>query len=322
MEIKKKSKKVGVLIGGPSTEREISFKSGKAVFEALKGAEVEVVAIDIVTDDRKHNIELLKQHELDIVFIALHGKFGEDGGIQDILEEMGLPYTGSGIKASALAMDKIASRRIFEQKGISVPRYRVINKPEWRRGQRLAAVFNFPVVVKPASNGSRIGLSIIGNEKDFDQALRLAFSFDDRIIIEEYLQGREMTVGIFDDAALPVIEIIPKHQFFDYEAKYQSGLTDYKVPAQIDEPTCRKIQNAGLAAHRALGCAGFSRIDIILKDDIPFVLEVNTIPGFTSTSLLPKAAKLAGIEFTDLCLRLLKLAYEKTETKYTHSSAG
>jgi D-alanine-D-alanine ligase len=178
------------------------------------------------------------------------------------------------------------------------------------------------VVVKPASNGSSIGLSIIGNEKDFDQALRLAFSFDDRIIIEEYLQGREMTVGIFDDAALPVIEIIPKHQFFDYEAKYQSGLTDYKVPAQIDEPTCRKIQNAGLAAHRALGCAGFSRIDIILKDDIPFVLEVNTIPGFTSTSLLPKAAKLAGIEFTDLCLRLLKLAYEKTETKYTHSSAG
>jgi len=319
MEVNRRIGKVGVLMGGPSSEREVSFKSGKAVFEALRGADIDAVAIDIVTVDRGQNIKLLKRHDLDVVFIALHGEFGEDGGIQEILEGLSLPYTGSGVKASGLAMDKIASRKIFEEKGIRVPRYRVMHKAEWIGGLGAPADFKTPMVIKPASNGSSIGLSMIGSAKGFDQAMRLAFSFDERVLIEEYLQGREMTVGILDDAALPVIEIISKHQLFDYEAKYHVGLTDYIVPAQIDAVLSRKIQDAALAAHRALGCTGYSRADLILKDNIPFVLEVNTIPGFTATSLLPKAAKEAGIEFAELCLKLLNLAYEKTETKYTRA---
>ncbi|MCX5710383.1 MAG: ATP-grasp domain-containing protein [Candidatus Omnitrophica bacterium] len=162
-----------------------------------------------------------------------------------------------------------------------------------------------------AGYGSSIGLTIIDKEADLDNAMRLAFSFDDHALIEEYLPGREMTVGILGDAALPVVEIIPKHKYFDYEAKYGAGLTDYVVPAKIDASLSRRIQDAGLSAHRLLGCWGCSRVDIILKDDTPFVLEVNTIPGFTSTSLLPKAASVAGLEFADLCLKLLKLANEK-----------
>jgi D-alanine--D-alanine ligase len=315
MEIKNRKKKVGILMGGPSSEREISFKSGKAVFEALRAADLEAIAIDIVTEDHRQNIELLKRHDPDVIFIALHGKFGEDGGIQEILEEMGLPYTGSGVKASALAMDKIASRKIFQSRGIPVPRYLEISRCDWKPGYRVPANFKFPLVVKPSSNGSSIGLSVIPDASGLDQALRLAFSFDGRVLIEEYLQGREMTVGILDDTALPVVEIIPGHKFFDYEAKYQSGLTEYIVPANIDALSCRIIQDAGLSAHRALDCFAYSRADIIFKDNTPYVLEVNTIPGFTVTSLLPKAAKVAGIEFKDLCLKLLDLAYEKTETK-------
>jgi len=311
MEIDIKGKRIGVLMGGPSSEREVSLKSGKAVFEALKGAGVDVVAVDIVTDSRSENIELLKRHSFDAVFLALHGRFGEDGGIQSILEEIGLSYTGSGAEASALAMDKIASRKIFQKHGLKVARNVVARKGEWGGLNLAVRALGLPLVIKPANNGSSIGLTIIYKEADLDNAMRLAFSFDEHALIEEYLPGREMTVGILGDAALPVIEIIPKHKYFDYEAKYGEGLTDYIVPAKIDAALSRKIQDAGLSSHRLLGCSGCSRVDIILKDATPFVLEVNTIPGFTSTSLLPKAAKVAGLEFAELCLKLLKFAHEK-----------
>jgi len=310
--------KIGVLVGGPSSEREISLKSGKAVFTALKDAGLDVSAIDIITDGVEENIRLIKSHNIDCAFIALHGHFGEDGAIQGILEQMRLPYTGSGVLASKLAMDKVSSRDIFLREHLNVPRCRVLEKSHKDKLTDIVIELGLPLVIKPASNGSSIGLSKIDKAEGLPQAVSLAFSFDQKILIEEYIKGREITVGILDDTPLPAIEIIPKHKFFDYEAKYQAGLTDYVVPAQIDEEILEEASKAALAAHRALGCFGCSRVDIILDEkNKPFILEINTIPGMTATSLLPKAAKTKGIDFTELCLRLVTLAYEKTQSKIT-----
>ena len=312
MGIKHKLGKIGILMGGPSTEREISFKSGKAVHLALGQLGLEIEVIDIETDSLKENKRLIKSRKIDCAFLALHGRFGEDGSIQKILEALKIPYTGSGVLASRLAMDKIASRRIFEVHGLKVPRYKVLNKSLRGKARKAYADFGFPLVVKPAAGGSSIGLSIIYKAKELDKAIESAFSFDERIIIEEYVKGRELTVGILEERSLPVIEIIPKKTFFDYEAKYHAGLTDYVVPAKLKESLAREVKNAALTAHKLLGCFGCSRVDIILDEgSSPYVLEVNTIPGLTSTSLLPKAAGAVGIHFDELCLKLIKLAYEK-----------
>jgi len=309
--------KIGVLMGGPSTEREISLKSGKAVYESLNQAGLEVVAIEIKTDRREENARLIKSHGIDIAFIALHGRFGEDGQIQEILDTLGIPYTGSGVAASRLGMDKIASRKIFEASGLAVPRYKVEDRLSYNANWKPQHNgFTLPLVVKPASHGSSIGLSIVDREENLDKSVDLAFSFDERIIIEEYIRGREVTVGILDEKALPVIEIIPKKRFFDYEAKYQTGMTEYVVPAELKEEIAQNIQKAALSAHKLLGCYGCSRVDMILShEDIPFVLEVNSIPGLTLTSLLPKAAKAVGIDYLHLCIKLIQLAYEKTQPK-------
>ncbi len=309
--------KVGILMGGPSTEREISLESGKAVYESLTQAGLKVATIDIKTDEKQESIRLIKSYEIDVAFIALHGRFGEDGQIQEILDTMGIPYTGSGARASRLAMDKIASRKIFEASGLTVPRYKAEDNLSYNANWMARHNdFALPLVVKPATHGSSIGLSIVEKEEYLGKSVDLAFSFDERIIIEEYVTGREVTVGILDEKALPVIEIIPKKRFFDYEAKYQAGLTDYVVPAGLEDETAKKIQEAALSAHKLLGCYGCSRVDLILsKENIPFVLEVNTIPGLTLTSLLPKAAKVVGINFPQLCIKLIKLAYDKTQDK-------
>lgn len=319
MEIKDFGK-VGVLMGGSSSEREISLKSGQAVFSALREAGVEVVGIDITTDNHRENISLLNKHNLNCAFIALHGRFGEDGVIQGILEELKLPFTASGVRSSQLAMDKIGSLKIFLQGGLSVPKSRFIEKSADEDGSafmKSASVKNqleFPLVVKPANHGSSIGLSLVEREQELPKAIKLAFKFDEHIIIQEYICGRELTVGILDEVALPVIEIIPKNKFFDFAAKYQSGLTQYIIPAVLDQGVALKVQKIALQAHKLLGCYGCSRVDIILtQDGIPYILEVNTIPGMTATSLLPKAAKIVGIDFSQLCLKLLELAYEKTK---------
>jgi D-alanine-D-alanine ligase len=270
------------------------------------------VVVVAPTFNEEENIALLEARNLGCAFLALHGHFGEDGQLQGLLEQLEIPYTGSSPLASKLAMDKVASRRLFQQQGLKVPRYQV-----WERGSVAKKIpleedFSFPLVVKPASNGSSIGLSIVDAEGTFDKAVAAAFNFDQRIIIEEYLAGREVTVGILDGRPLPVIEIVPKRRFFDYQAKYQPGLTDYLVPAPLEQQVALAIQDAAVQAHRLLGCHGCSRIDIILgKENVPFILEVNTIPGFTTTSLLPKAAAQVGISFTQLCVRLLELAYAK-----------
>jgi D-alanine-D-alanine ligase len=314
MEIKDFGR-VGVLMGGPSSEREISLKSGKAVFAALCAAGVEAVAIDIVTDDPQENVSLLKKYNLDCAFIALHGRFGEDGGIQRILETMHLPFTASGVKASKLAMDKIGSLGVFAQGGLCVPQSQFLEKSTYWKENVLSVKFGFPVVVKPANHGSSIGLSLLENEGQLPAAMELAFKFDEHIIIQEHISGRELTVGILDELALPVIEIISHNKFFDFAAKYQDNLTEYIVPAVLDSRVALEIQQAAKKAHKLLGCYGCSRVDFILTPDgRPYILEVNTIPGMTATSLLPKAAKVLGIDFSRLCLKLLELAYEKTKT--------
>ena len=304
--------RVGVLMGGPSSERDISFKSGKAVLCALKECGIEAMGIDIVTDSKEENIRLLNNYNLDCAFIALHGRFGEDGSIQEILEKMDLPYTGSGVKASRLAMDKIGALNIFKAGKLYVPRSQFLEKALYKKNRKFNNNLGFPVVVKPANHGSSIGLSIVEFEQEIPASIDLAFQFDERIVIEEYISGRELTVGVLDEKALPVIEIVPKHKFFDFEAKYQAGLTDYIIPASLSPQIAENVQQAALEAHKLLGCFGCSRTDIILsQDDIPFVLEINTIPGMTATSLLPKAARVLGIDFNHLCLKLLELAYEK-----------
>ena len=313
MEIKDFGR-VGVLMGGPSSEREISLKSGKAVLSVLKESGVDALGIDITTDNIQDNIRLINSYNLNCAFIALHGRFGEDGAIQDILEQLNLVYTGSGVKASRLAMDKIGSLSVFKAGDLYVPRSQFLESTSFNKNINFKNTLGFPLVVKPANHGSSIGLSIIELEQEIPAAIQLAFKFDQRIIIEEYISGRELTVGVLDERPLAVIEIVPKHKFFDFEAKYQVGLTDYIIPAHLSLEIAENVQQAALKAHKLLGCFGCSRTDIILNhDNLPYVLEINTIPGMTATSLLPKAAKISGIDFNHLCIKLLELAYEKAK---------
>lgn len=311
--------KVGILMGGPSTEREVSLKSGKSVYESLKQSGKDCVCIDITSDDICENVKLIKSFGIDCAFLALHGRFGEDGAIQEILDHLRIPYTGSSTLASKLAMDKIISRRILQVHGLDVPKYKVIEKINYNNNMRWLKDFAFPLVIKPASHGSSIGLSIIDSESLFPAAIEAAFVYDNTVLVEQFIEGREITVGILDNKPLPVVEIIPKSRFFDFEAKYHSGSTEYIVPARLDGNIARKAQAAALKTHMFLGCFGCSRVDIILsKDNTPFILELNSIPGLTPTSLLPKAARAVGIEFHELVLKLIKLAYEKAENKVSY----
>lgn len=300
--------RVGILMGGPSSEREVSLRSGACVLDALKSEGVDAQAIDIAGGTRDAVKKKLKDAGIDVAFIALHGRFGEDGAIQSILEEIGIPYTGSRVRASRLAIDKVSSRRIFQLQGLLVPKYDVIKKGVKHELKR----YTYPVVVKPACEGSSVGLSIVDRKERVADALSLAFKYDSIVIIEEYIKGKEVTVGILDERPLPVVQIIPKKRFYDYEAKYTSGMTEYRVPADLAEYERSRAQRAGLVAHQSLGCRSFSRVDMIIdKSGRPYVLEINTIPGLTSTSLLPKAARSRGINFPELCLKLVTSALER-----------
>jgi D-alanine-D-alanine ligase len=313
MEIKDFGR-VGVLMGGLSSEREISLKSGRAVYSALSACGVKVVAIDITTDNLQENVSLLKKHNLDCAFIALHGRFGEDGTIQSILAGLKLPFTASGVKASKLAMDKIGSLEIFAQGGLCVPESQFLKKSVYQKEKYFSTRLKFPLVVKPANHGSSIGLSIVERAEELPAAIQEAFKFDEDIIIQQFISGRELTVGILDELALPVIEIIPHSKFFDFAAKYQDSSTEYIIPAVLDKKIASEIQRAAFKAHKLLGCYGCSRVDFILSPEgQPYILELNTIPGMTATSLLPKAAKIVGIDFSQLCLKLLELAYAETK---------
>ncbi len=306
-----KNLKIGVLEGGVSSEREISFLSGKEAFLALKrqGLNVEEVVID--TDDPAKVKNILLERCIELAFIALHGEFGEDGRIQEILESIKIPYTGSGPLASRRAMDKIISKRIFIDNDIPTPNFYVL-----KRGKYSIAPFYFPKVIKPYYSGSSIGVFLVNSLKEWERGVSEAFKVSEKLIIEDYIEGRELTVGILDDEALSVVEIIPKKEYFDFVSKYSDGMAGFEAPARLDEEVYKKTMDIAERAHRSLGCRHFSRVDIRLdRNNNPFVLEVNSIPGLTSHSLLPLSARVRGISFDELILRMIELSLEKYEEK-------
>lgn len=303
-------KKIAVLKGGWSSEREVSLKSGKNIENALKKSGLKVVGLDLSPQQNFDVvIEKLKKVKPDICFIALHGSPGEDGTIQGVLELLKIPYTGSGVLSSALSLNKRFSKIIFEKFNIPTPKWFSTKSLLYY----LPKSFNFPLVVKPISQGSTIGVSIVQNQKDLKNASKLAFKYDKEIIIEEYIKGKEITVGILEDKPLPIIEIVPVGSlFYDFKAKYQKGGSKHIIPARIPKKVYSQAQKLAVAAHKVLGCECFSRVDIRVREDGKvFILEVNTIPGMTKTSLLPEAAKFVGIDFQEMLLKILNYALKK-----------
>lgn len=292
-----RSKRIGVLMGGLSAEREVSLKSGAAVVRALVAKGYQAVGIDVGRDlsDR------LATEGTEVAFIALHGRFGEDGAVQGLLELKGIPYTGSGVLSSALAMNKIYAKVVFASAGLTVAPYQVL-----RRGERLDPMFPLPVVVKPSQEGSSVGVSIVREPAQIEKALADAFAYDREILVERFIAGREIQVGILEEKALGAIEIVPKNEFYDFEAKYTDGMAEHILPAPLPAPLYEKVLRAGEAAHACLGCAGYSRVDfLVTADGECYLLEVNTLPGMTDLSLLPEIAKGAGIDFPELVERIL-----------------
>ncbi len=308
-----KNKKIAVLCGGRSGEREVSLRSGKRVFESLKKQKFNVVMLDLEDD----LITRLKKNKIDIVYIALHGRPGEDGTVQGMLEVANIPYTGSKVLASALAMNKLAATKIFEASGIATPRSFEIDSGSdvSQAAERIKRVFPFPLVIKPVAEGSSLGVSIVKEEDDLAKVLDRTVAKYNDIFVEEYIRGREVTVGIIgreeDLQALPVLELVPRKDFYDFEAKYTAGMTEFILPARLSKPLYRRVQETALAAHRALGCWGVSRVDVIVSadDHVPYVHEVNSIPGMTERSDLPAEAAHAGISFDQLVLKILESAY-------------
>lgn len=308
--------KVGVLLGGPSSEHEISLASGKNIIQNLDRSKYQPIEIKISKNNRWFvNEKLVGQTKAikscNLIFNALHGTFGEDGTVQALLEYGGVKYTGSGIAASALAMDKLRSREMFKLTGFCVPKTLKIKRGEnyqARLNLFITKITRLPVVVKPCSNGSSIGVVIVSDKDKLGKAIDETFKLDKKVLVEEFIKGREITCGVLDNfnnqevAALPVTEIIPvkKHKFFDYDAKYKLGHSQEITPAQIDETTREKIQEIAVRAHQLLGCRGYSRTDMIIKNGNIYILETNTLPGLTKNSLLPKAALVAGLTLPQL----------------------
>jgi len=302
-------------MGGYSSEREISLRSGQAVADALSQEGYRVLPLDITTDDQAKIIQQIQRVPLDVAFIALHGRLGEDGVIQSILEKLEIPYTGSGVKASQMAFNKILTQRALKAAGLPVAAHYCITdgrnvdfKTAW------AQIKSTPLVVKAACEGSSIGVHIVRHPSEWEPAFKNALSYGPQIIVEQFIKGREFTAGVFDHEALPLVEICPKTNFFSFNAKYQKGATQYVCPAEILEDLTRKIKEISMAAVDVLGCEGFARVDLRVDDHgQPFILEINTIPGFTGTSLFPKAAQMAGHSFVQVCEKLLSLALKSKQ---------
>ena len=303
---------VALLAGGISSEREVSLNSGEQVFDALDKSKY-----DIRRYDPQFDLARLVQDaaEIDIALIILHGPFGEDGTVQGMLDLLNIPYQGSGVLGSALAMNKVVTKQLYEKAGLPVPPYVVLDRGENVDAEKCVAEFGLPLVVKPVEAGSSVGMSIVKSADDLGGALDLAGEFDDTILIESFIEGTEITAGVIGNnklEALPLIEIIPdkSHEFFDYEAKYTAGITQEICPARIADELTQKAQEYALLAHQALYCKGYSRTDMILKDDEMYVLETNTIPGMTATSLFPEAAQQAGMNFSQVLDKLIELGLE------------
>ncbi|NCD10021.1 MAG: D-alanine--D-alanine ligase [Negativicutes bacterium] len=300
--------KVAVVMGGPSAEREVSLATGTAVAEALREKGYNVEAIDLEPD---RITEQLNACGATMVFNAVHGLYGEDGCLQGVLEMIGMPYTGSGVLASALAMDKIASKRIFQATEIPTPRCLILSQEDKQNQKEIILkTFSLPVVVKPASQGSSIGVVIVKQENELPEALETAFSYGKEVLIEEFVIGKELTVAVMasqgEVRAFPVINIVPHSGTYDFKSKYTKGETEYLVPAPLSEAETKRVQEVAIQAYKVLGCRGVARADLMLdKEGQVFVLELNTVPGMTSTSLVPKAALAVGLSFPDLCEKIL-----------------
>lgn len=308
-----RGRSVHVLCGGFSNEREVSLASGAAVADALESLGCVARRIDVEKSFGAEGQHLLAGSGL--AFIALHGEFGEDGEVQEILERWGVPYTGSGPEASRLAMDKVQSKQAFAEAGVRTPRWEV----SARQGDpgRLVAALGLPLVIKPSASGSSIGVTIVERPEQVQPALNEAGRHSGVPLVEEFIPGRELTVGVLGDEALPVIELRTRGNFYDYRAKYADDAgTEYLCPAPVPEPQAAAAQAAALAAHRALGCRDFSRTDLRLTPaGEVFVLEVNTIPGFTGHSLLPKAAAARGLSFAQLVEKISIMALARRRSK-------
>jgi len=303
-------KRIAVVMGGLSAEREVSLNTGAGVLAALRENSWDVVAID--WKDGTSLPQLLADAGAQLVWNALHGTYGEDGAVQGLCACMGLPCTGSGILASALAMDKVMSKRIFESKGVPTPRWRLLpHQGPADASDAVAALadFGLPCVVKPANEGSSVGVSIVEDASQIAPAVIAARAFHGEVIVEEYIAGTEVFVGILNDRVLGSVEVRPATRFYDYEAKYKRTDTRYLIPPELPARVIERTQDIALAAYRALGCTGHARPDLrISTAGEPFVLEVNTLPGLTKTSLLPKIARSIGMDYPTLCEHILETA--------------
>jgi D-alanine-D-alanine ligase len=302
-------KKIAVLMGGPGSERDVSMATGKGVAKALRSLGATVTEVDVKGAD------FTLPAETELAFIALHGTFGEDGQVQQILEERGVPYTGEGASESELAFNKIRSKEAFQQHGVPTPYWQIITAAQ-------RPTMPIPFVIKAPRQGSTVGIHIIRNERDVEAAIADAATYDRELLVEKFCAGRELTVGILGEQALPIIEIIPKGGFYDFTNKYPflnptaGGAAEHVCPAKLPEEQTRAIQELALRANRALGLSVYSRVDIMLPDDgAGTVLEVNTIPGMTEASLLPEAAGVAGISYPELCSRIIELSAKRRAAK-------
>jgi D-alanine-D-alanine ligase len=306
--------KVAVLQGGRSLERGVSLRSGARVEDALNRLGHEPLPLDIGAD----LVERLSAAGPDAAFVALHGPGGEDGTVQELLEILDIPYTGPGVAACVRCMDKTLAKHELREADIPTPDWFAFNATAFRELgaadalEQIEARLGFPLVVKPASGGSALGVKLVSDRDEVPQALVAAFSYDDRVLLERYVRGRELAASVLGSDALPIVEAIPRESdLYDFEARYEIGRTDFVCPADLDGETAAAVTEAALRAFSTLGCAGFSRVDLMLGEEGPEVLEVNAIPGLTDTSLLPQAAEAAGLEFEQLVERVLELALER-----------
>ncbi len=292
--------KIGVLYGGVSAEREVSLKTGSAVLNSLNRMGYEAIGVDVGLDLPAQ----LKESAIDLAFIALHGRFGEDGRVQGLLEMLQIPYTGSGVLSSSLSIDKVATKKMLIYHELPTPGFEVVTNIE-QTALLLEACRHFPLIIKPSREGSTIGISIAKDTDSLRKGIEDAMLLDGTVLVEEFIVGLELTVSVLNGEALPIIQIVPKSGFYDFHAKYTKGETEYLLPAPIDAGAYTKMQQAAVSACEVLGCRGAARVDFMLRENEFYCLEVNTIPGMTETSLLPKAAKAAGLSFGQLVENIL-----------------
>jgi len=311
-------KNIAVLMGGRSLEREFSIKSGQRISNALRKLGHNVIKMDV----NESIIENLKSEKIDLAYIALHGKDGEDGTIQEILEVLEIPYTGPGVYPNVLSFDKIISKQIFISKGIPTPPFYFLNTSSFRElgsSKLLPAIIEkigFPLVVKPSAQGSALGIRIVNDSQSLPEAIIYALSYSKKVILEKFIDGVELAVSIIGkdkQRTLPIVEIVPKKKFFDFESRSEVGETDYFVPARLSQAEDKKVKQTAIEVNNALECNKLSRVDMILdkKEKIPYVLELNTSPGMTDTSLLPMSAEEAGISFEELVDEIISMSLEK-----------